>query len=347
MGDFENLYSELTGVIPQLDSLYARRLINRAWARVRDFRLWSFQVVADAQLFVPFAISAGNVSVTFNSTTVTASSGAAAAFNAVAFGPPPLASPILGVGRQLRVGASSPGLAEPTGPNYNIVAWDGVNTLTIDKPYGESTTPNSNYQVLKCYYGPPALPYTSTNEDVNWIKYLSITNRLDGYTISGRKLYYTQAQLNVMDPQRGGQGDTYIVAAYMRNQLGQPVVEFYPNPVNAATYGATLVTRWPDLSEDQDLPQMPYELYDCVIAQAQVLAGNWASANVGRHPQLAGSNWVNFSNMKNVEFKESLLQCLKMDNEMMPNLPFMPGGGFDFPLGGQFLQNHDISSFIP
>lgn len=345
--DFLNITGEVVGVVPAIPKLYVQnRLVNRAWSRIRDFRLWSFHVVTDAQLFCPAAITAGTISATFNSALVTANAAATTAFNAVAFGNPPFASPTLGVGYQLRVGSFGSTLSTPTGPNYNIVAWDGAGNLTIDKPYGEQTTTGAVYQALKCYYAPPASPFTSVNYDQSFGRYLSIINRLNGYSIRGKRLYYSQEQLNQMDPQRGGQGDAYIVANYGKNSLGQPVIELYPNPVNFTTYYATYISRWADLSPAQDLPQMPYELNDCVTNACLAGAGRWALANAGMNEALRQTNWVHYIQMQDEEFKQSLLQCIKQDDEIMPMKAFLPGSGFDFPLGGTFLQSHDLSSFV-
>jgi hypothetical protein len=323
-------------------------LVNRAWARLRDFRLWSFHVIADSQLFVPAVISAGTVTVTFGSTAVTADATAAAALNAAST-PPPIASTTLGIGRQIKVGSSATGVSAVSGANYTLTAWDGVNTLTLDRPYGEQSQTNTNYQILKCYYAPPALPATSIsplNYDSAFVRYLTVTNRESGYTIRGRKLYYTQQQLNSIDPQRGAQGDAYIIANYSRNSLGQPVIELYPNPVTFTTYAATYVTRWADLSATVDLPQMPYELSSALLNLAKVFGAHWALANTGTYQELQQVNWVAYAEMLKQEFRESLIQCLKLDDEIMPWQAIQQSGVYDFPLGGQFLQSHDVSSLI-
>src|SRR5215469_1103979 len=267
---FLDMTAELVGTVPRMSALHAQQVIQRAWRRVRDGRRWSFHFIADAQLFCPDAIVGGSISATFGSNKVIADAAATAAFNAVVLANPPLSSPILGIGRQLRVGSLN-GLSTPTGPNYNIVAWDpGSNTLTIDKPYGEFTVAQAAYQVLKCYYAPPAPPpFSGLQPDLRFVRYMSIINRYNGYSIFGPNLYWDQAQLNAIDPQRGGQGDAYIVAEYMTNQLGQPVVELYPNPVKFTTYNASYYSRWPDLSPTQDLPNVSYELPDLVIFQSK------------------------------------------------------------------------------
>lgn len=345
---FADLTAELVGTVPRLSALHAQQLINRAWARIRDFRLWSFHFVADAQLFVPDAFTSGSVSATFNSPTIIADSTAASAMNAVVAANPPLACPILGVGRQIRIGSIN-NISSPTGPNYSIIAWDpSTNQLTIDRPYGEATVTQAPYQVLKCYYAPPAPPpFTGRTADLRFVRYQVITNRNSGYSIFGPNLYWSQAQLNAIDPQRGGQGDAYIVANYSRNVVGRPIIELYPNPVKFTTYSATYWTRWPDLSVSQNLPCMAYELPDLVMFQSKALASDWALANVNTYPELSQTNWVAYRQIQGLEYKQSVINCIKQDDELHPLVPFRQGMGFMFPLGGQFLQSHDVTSILP
>ncbi len=345
---FQQLYKELTGEISPLPDPMAARIINRAWKRVNDYRLWSWQVISNAQIFVPAVISTGSATVTKGSTNVVMDAVATVALNAVVFGNPPLASPILGIGYQIRLGASQQVLSAPVGPNYTIVAWDGAGNLTIDAPYGQASGTVQSYQVLKCYYASPFLPVTSTGVDGQFARYMSVTNLVDGYTITGKQLYFNQEELNRIDPQRGGQGDAYILAYYQHNSLGQPVYEMYPNPVNPATYQANYASKGPLLTMTVGLPQVSYALDDTVTFQAKVFAGQWALANMARFKELQGVNWVIYCQMMENEYKNSLRLCIKEDDEIMPSpKPFVYNGGFSFPLGGEFLQSHDISSILP
>jgi len=345
---FSQLYQELKGEISSLPDPMAQRIINRAWKRINDYRMWSWQIISNAQLFVPAVISTGTCNVTFDSTTVVMDAAATAALNAIAFGQPPLASPILGVGYQIRLGTSAQTLSAPTGPNYSIVDWDGAGNLTIDAPYGQFSATNANYQVLKAFYAAPYLPVTSTGVDGQFARYLSIVNLMDGYAITGRQLYFSQEELNRIDPQRGGQGDAYILSYLQHNALGQPVYEMYPNPVNTAnTYQANYVSKGPLLTMQVSLPQVSYALDDCVTFQAKVFAGQWALANSNKK-ELQGVNWVHYCAMMTEEYKNTLRLCVKEDDEIMPSpKPFVFNGGFSFPLGGEFLQSHDISSILP
>jgi hypothetical protein len=202
--------------------------------------------------------------------------------------------------------------------------------------------------VLKCYYAAPFLPVTSTGNDGQFARYLSLVNLIDGYAITGKQLYFSQEELNRIDPQRGGQGDAYILAYYGHNSLGQPVYELYPNPVNPATYQANYVSKGPLLTMTTQLPQVSYALDDAVSFQAKVFAGQWAMANATRFKDLSGVNWVQYCGEMERERKLSLIQCIKEDDEIMPSpKPFVYNGGYSFPLGGEFLQSHDLSSILP
>ena len=348
--DFQNGAAELLGTVPKLSILHAQQILNRAWGRIRDYRLWSFQLVSDAQINVPASISAGRVSVMNGSPTVTTDNVAGPALNAVATAVPPLAG-VLGVGRQLRIGSTS-GAAPSTGPNYTITNWvysSGPQTgvITLDKPFGEATSASSLYQVLKCYYNAPNLPFVAGASDRSFIKFLSIVNRQSGYSFRGSSLNWSQERLNSIDPQRGAQGDPYLQANYSRGSAGVPIFELYPSPVTAVTLNAVYLTRWPDLSPTQDLPVMPYELADAVVHLAKVYAAQWALANVATFQELGTTNWVAYQTLLKSEAKESLIQCVKVDDEILPWGPQMQGARFEFPLGGQFLQGHDLSSLFP
>ena len=125
------------------------------------------------------------------------------------------------------------------------------------------------------------------------------------------------------------------------------MVELYPNPVQFTTYSCTYFTKWSDLSPTVDLPQVAYELADMVIYESKCLAADWALANVSTMQELQGTNWVNYRQTQMAEYKASKIQCFKEDDQMMPLIPFRQGQGFMFPLGGQFLQSHDVTSILP
>ena len=69
---YADYVAELVGTVPRMSALHAGQVLNRAWRRVRDGRLWSFQFVTGAQLFCPNAIVGGSVSATFGSNLIIA-----------------------------------------------------------------------------------------------------------------------------------------------------------------------------------------------------------------------------------------------------------------------------------
>jgi hypothetical protein len=321
---------ELTGTIPGLPFPLAQTLINRAWKDIRDLRLWSW-LVDNADIEAPNLISAGTVSVTQNQNIVQMDAAAAAALAPFQLSNPPLASPTLGVGRQIRIGLTGSG-----GPIYSIISADfNANTLTLDRNYADVSGVSQPYQVYKCYYAAPA---------TDFLRYFTITNMASGYSIRGKKLYYTQQKLNAIDAQRGGTGDAYIISAYKGNATGQPVHEWYPHPVNARTYNCIFQHRGIDLSDSVDIPStLPSSI---LMAKAFSHAAIWAQANVGRYSELAQVNWVMYKQGVDAQFKEEVIQAIKQDDEISPLTPFLQGSYFDFPLGGEFLQGHDVSSLI-
>ena len=92
---------------------------------------------------------------------------------------------------------------------------------------------------------------------------------------------------------------------------------------------------------------MAYELPDLLMFQSKCLASDWASANVNTFPELAQTNWIAYRNSQMAEYRNSVINCFKQDDEIFPLIPFRQGQGFMFPLGGQFLQSHDVTSILP
>jgi hypothetical protein len=342
----QTLTGELMGTFPRLPYLHALQLVNRAWARVRDLRLWSWQLVVDAQIYTANQITAGTVTVNQFATTITVDATAAAAINAAPL-IPPVASPTIGQGQVIRVGVGT-GIQPTQGGIYNITNWDGASQLTIDRPFAESSMTAAPYRIYRAYFAPPALPFGNLGaSDPNWIRPVSFNNRMGNYSIRRRRMFYTQEELSAIDPQRAST-DSYAwgIAPYQQNGLGQPTFEFYPHPVLANVYSVTYYSRWPDLSTTVDLPQVPYGLSACVMDLARAFCCQWAMANAATYPELQQTNWVAAMMAYKQDFTDGLKMCIRQDDEMMPQVPWIQGRLLDLPLGGSFLQNHDITGLL-
>ncbi len=304
-------------------------------------RLWSF-LVQTGYIVTPEAITAGTATVTLGSPSVVVDVPAAVALNAAVSANPPLFHATqIGIGRQFRLASQTSGTP---GPFYNITGWNNsTRTLTLDRPYMEATGANQRFTVLKVYYQAPPADGTA---DPDFLRYLVLVNPASGYSIRGRRLYYTQSQLDGIDPQRGATGTAFIIASYLDDPAsGNPVHEFYPIPVVNQAYTAIFQKRGMSLSDTADVPKtFPSDL---LITRAYQLGCLWALRNIAIFPELGQSNWLAALAAHEKMYKERLIAAIRQDDEISPLVIQGQGGTYDlFVPGGQFLQSHDISRLI-
>src|SRR5271166_5605357 len=138
---FQSYWSELMGTVPRLDPLLAQNFVNRAWRDIKDSRSWSW-LIQEGTLIAPQLVNAGTCSVIQFNAVVTLDATAQAALNN-------LNTPVI-TQRQFRVAG---------GPIYNISSIPGnpPATLTLDRPYMESTQVGQPYSIYRCYYPPAKL----------------------------------------------------------------------------------------------------------------------------------------------------------------------------------------------
>ena len=331
LDDYAN---ELVGQFPGLSILVARNMVNKAWSAIRDATLWSW-LTSDGAFAVPNVIFTGSVTTVQGSPSVVGDAAAAAAWLAVALANPPLASPNLGFGRQFRI---------TNGPLYNIIAFDGIDTLTLDRPFLEpSLTAFPTYQIYRAYYSPYSLAPTPTS----FLRFLAITNKDFAYTIVGEKLTKNQEILNRRDPQRGAQGDAYNVASYKVDAQGNPVYEFWPHPTNAHPYIAAYISRGTDLTATGVVPavDLPATVSKLLLtSRAEYETALWAMKNVNRFADLKGINWFGVRKEALTEYNAELVKAQRQDFEIFKTLWISPKGmGFGFPVDARFMQSHDVS----
>lgn len=328
----DTIANELVGDYPGLSLLVARNLVNKAWRDICDEGLWSW-LSAETALYVPNQLVDGLATVTLGSTAVVGDATAAAAWIAVALANPPLASPNLGQGRQFRLGLGN--------PVYNIVAFDGVNTLTLDRTYGEPSAAGQPYQIYRSYYAPPSSDF---------LRYFSITNYQQAYSIVGKWLTFNQEQLNRMDPQRGAQGDAYVLSAYRTAADGSPVHELWPTPTNTNSYIAIYQKRGVDLTPAGVVPavDIPVTLSKTLLkSRADYQAALWAAKNINRYRDLAGINWFNIRREALAQYNREMVIAQRQDLEIFKNTYIIPKGLYTgFPIDARFAQSHDINGMF-
>ena len=257
---------ELQGSVPGLDLNLAYTYVNRAYREVRDSSLWSFQL-AETGIFTPSLIggnnnsqtSAGLVTVTQGSVTVVGDADAAAAWQAQTF--PPVTF------FQFRVQGRS---------IYNVIAFDGTNTLTLDRVFLEPSGSSQIYQMYQCYYAAPVKDFK---------RWMSVRDMYNGYALD---VNTPRREIDRRDPLRLYFANPTIITGFETDQrgagtdnasgtLGYMLFEMYPAPVGQLTYQAYYVRYGADLVNPGDeLPPIITE--DCVLYKAKVYAYQWAEA---------------------------------------------------------------------
>lgn len=250
--------AELTGLSSQIPFDFAKTLVNRARADTYRKNLWSF-LLFEANWVSPPIINTGQVQVTQGSKTVVFNGAAATAINAVGI----TVLPVPVTQRQFRVGI---------GTIYNIWAYDGVNTATLDRPYAEATSAATSYQIYQCYFASPVQDFKT------WLSIRDIVNFNDLI------LNKTRAWADQRDPQRS----IYYIPTHAlpytidlnpasptyQNQMW----ELWAQPTFLLTYQLWGVRKGVDFVNPGD--SLPPQLgEDCIMALAKYYAYQWCEAN--------------------------------------------------------------------
>ena len=294
---FLDMWREIEGSVPKISPDAAKKFVNRAWTDLRRKNLWSFQLF-EGNWLSPQLLTPGTLTATLGLPTVIVDSGSATVFNGIGLTPPL-------VGRQLRSGV---------GTIYTIWAWDGVSTLTLDRPWIDPTVgAGIPYTVYQCYY---VAPY----RDVK--KLITVRDM-----VNFRELYtyrYTREQLDQMDPQRLWYAIPSDVVPFAPNgnlqstSYGYPQWEVWGPPQNNLTYQLYGLRSGADLAAPTDLlPPVIDE--DCVLAKARYYAYEWAEANKGDMPRNAGTDWRFLMGQAEAEYIKTYRECRVKDRENVNN----------------------------
>lgn len=337
MPTLQDQAAELSGQIPGLPNLFARKFVNRAFEEVKRERLWSWNIGEGILITPQLVMGGGLVSVTQFSPNITFDATAQGVLNPLALANPPLTT------RQFRISG---------GPVYNLISYNLSNgAAVLDRIYTEASASATNYQIYKVYYEPPSTDGVTPNRD--FLRYLSILNPIQGYTIAGKRLYMTREQLNRRDPLRGAQGQPYYAAAYRPtpntgSNAGSPLLgimqyELWPGP----TFQQALLCQY----ERQHVDLLPGDFFpnQCSVPLIQYkafeYAYRWALQNAGRVPELRGVDWRFALSEAEGTYKQNLVKAKRNDNEIMVTV-LRPGteGLYDFwgPIDSNFFQSHGL-----
>jgi hypothetical protein len=308
---FLEYYTELIHRFPTLSPFLAQRFINRARADIYGVRRWSF-LLAEGVITVPTAITAGTVTLTQHSATVTPNATAIAALDAAG------ASPLIGK-RQFSLGAGS--------PIYNISTYDGA-TITLDRPYREDSASGSDYQVFSCYFDPPS---------TDFISFISVKDVTNNYNL---RLGFTHREINRFDPQRSQTGEPLYLASFTPNSAGTPRFELWPHPATAKSYHCLYQRRGTDFSAPTDsVPDVIGEAL--LIERACYYIYQWAM-QTGQTPNGKAVDWRFLMQQSQAEYKEGLRQSAREDNDTYEEMlhTFNERAGYLSMLDSNYAQNH-------
>lgn len=178
---FRDIWGRVLLRVPSSGPLLAQDWSRNAFRKVAERRTWSW-LTAQGQFLFPALVSAGQASFTRLSPFVVGDATAAAAWVAVGIGL---------VGRQIRISSMA--------PIYTIAAFDGVNTLTLDQPWGAATNAATGYLIYQAYQSAPA----------DFLSFQTVIDPQRNWQLWANR--WTQTDLNTWDAQRASAGSTYAV----------------------------------------------------------------------------------------------------------------------------------------
>ena len=295
---FLNMIAELRGVVPKLPISYAKTLIQRAYADIRRQNMWSFQMY-ESNWIAPDLISGTTTSITQGVVTVTVDAASATKINNSIKTYNPINQ------RQFRTGIST---------ICSIVAWDNVNTLTLDRGFPDPVfTQTTPYQIYQVYYPAPFpdhLVFISVRDMVNFTDLILDKNRI---------------WLDEQDPQRTWYYFPTHVVPYMLGvdpnntaTYGVPMFELWGIPQTNRAYQIYGIRKGAELVRNTDiLPAAITE--ECVTAMAKMYAFEWALANSGNLPRNQVPDWKFLMGETSARYTNILRALRRQDREIIDN----------------------------
>src|SRR5574337_28055 len=304
---YQDMIFELTGNAPGIDAAYARTLIQEAWQDVRRLGGWSFQL-AETGFTVPGALSIGTVTLQFGQPTVIGDAAAVAAWNT-----PGLGSQYgsLLTQRQFRSGGTS-----GAGTMYDIVAYDGVNTLTLNRPFTDPLTSFTAPVANQAYFIYQPYIVTPVKDFRRWLTVLDIANSAWLWTRGDRVIVST-----VEDPQRQIFANPDRLLAFGQDSRantstpGWQRYELWPGPENQFLYQAWYERFGADLVLMTD--ERPNPISESTVkARARVRAYEQAEANKNpSNPRGAGADFRFLMKEAQATYDWHVKQCRLRDRD--------------------------------
>lgn len=324
---YQDIIGRLRGVAAKLPSSYAGTLANNGLQAIYDESTWSFMLQSGAWLTPGLAgggsgVSPGTITTTIGSPTVVGNATAATLWAS-------LTNPTV-TSYQIRLSQYS---------LYNIVAFTGGTTLTLDRPWMEPASgAGLSYMLYQAYFvTPPRFKRFLAIQDFTNANWLNFTR-------------YKQSDLAVLDPQRTiFDLPTYVVPLSTDQRagsatLGQMLYELWPGPLSVLPYYLYMVVDGPLMVLPSDDPPYPIT-NELVQLKAEVRAYEWLEAQKGAEYQRgSGADTKFLLGVAEKLYQQRLLPIKKRDRDLCDNFiskirrqwtPNGPGNGFYSAITGQ------------
>ena len=322
---FKQLYLELCGTFPDLPVEQAKRFINRAQRDAFDAWNWSF-LAGEGLLNIPDLVDDGTITVTQDSNIITGDATAAAAWQA-------LGTFIPITDRALKIGTDQP---------YQILAFDGVDTVYVERPWPNASDAGLDYALLRPYYAPP---------ETDFQRWMSVVDTTDSWNlIPGKKKQW----LDWIDPQRATIGGPAQFIAFFRLFRAQTIpafgaltddivttsrqlFELWPTPTTAMSLTCYFKKRGADLVDDADESLFEDSV---LIPRALVHTYRFVQANQVRFAKTTGArvNWFEMKTDAERQYMRELGNAIKRDDSI--NIASLPFQNRNWYPSSSWLQRH-------
>lgn len=289
---------QLKGWVAKLALPFGQTIVNDALRKVYEEHDWNFQKQVSGWLTPGLlgggsSVSPGTVNLTIGSPTVVGNAAAAALWVTTT------AAKLIQY--QFRLAAYN---------LYNIIAFDGVNTLTLDRPWMEPVSgAGQTYMIYQAYFPAPVIDFK------RWWNVRDFTNSRDLF------LNNTQEYLALYDPQRRNFGLPSDVVPFQIDSrpgsatLGNMLYELWPHQLSILPYALYYSRMGPALSAPTD--SIPFPLTeDMILYRARVIAYEWKAAQVGEDTKRgSGANWQFLMEQAEAQYNKRLAEQRKLDRD--------------------------------
>jgi hypothetical protein len=266
---------------PAAPTFLAREWVNAAWKQLAAARRWGF-MRGELALTINASRAISACVVTRGSTQVT-SAGLFLSADA---------------GRQFQVS---------TFPTYTIQTFTDVNTIELDRAYGEDSDADAAATVLDAYATMPA--------DFGSFRIIA-----DPYNQRRLAFWITEDQINIMDPTRsaGDSGPRCLIArapSTYTPTLGRVQYEYWPRPTAARSYPALYNKQADRLNDSDTFTGVLADGAEVIVAGALMQAAQWPGTGDKPNPYFNAG----IARDKRGEFLDGIQKLSLRDDEQYPD----------------------------